>query len=125
MNDELNVSCDIFSIYKVIFYTNLESKGSTLVISKIQIDKGTAKYATGYVSLPFNWSNVGTERRTFPPNGKVTISFQSENLDLQKLFQDFGAAPPASGLLNLKLDAQGPLDQLAASLDLQMSNLRV
>src|SRR5262249_24945987 len=59
-----------------------------------------------------------------PPNGKVQVSFQSENLDLAKLFQDLGMKPPASGQLTVKLDAQGPLDQLQANLDLQMQNLQ-
>ena len=122
---ELNVPIIFLASDKMDFQAILQAKGSTLEISKIQIDQGTAKYAAAYASLPFNWSNVGTSRQTFPPNGKVLISFQSENLDIKKLFEDFGAKPPASGLLNVKLDAQGPLDQLAASLDLQMSNLRV
>ena len=52
------------------------------------------------------------------------INFQSENLDLAKLFRDLGKEPPVSGQLSVKLDAQGPLDQLQANLDLQMQDLK-
>src|SRR5262249_44956529 len=98
----------------------LQAKGSQLEVTKIEIDQGAAKYATAYAAVPFTWSNLGTSRPAVPPNGKVQVSFQSENLDLAKLFQDLGMKPPASGQLTVKLDAQGPLDQLQANLDLQM-----
>ena len=54
----------------------------------------------------------------------MTVNFQSENLDLAKLFKDLGREPPVSGSLNLKLDANGPLDQLQASLDLKLQSLK-
>src|SRR5207237_9871500 len=53
---ELNVPVVFLGSDKVDFQANLQAKGSTLEVSKIQIDQGTAKYATAYVSLPFNWS---------------------------------------------------------------------
>ncbi len=59
-----------------------------------------------------------------PSNGKVTAVFQSENLDIKKLFQDVGLKPAASGLLNVKLNATGTLADLNARLDVQMRNLR-
>ncbi len=121
---ELNVPIVFLGSDKLDFQASLQAKDSTLEISKIQIDEGQAKYATAYVSLPFIWSNVGTDRKTIPPNGKVAINFQSENLDIAKLFQDIGAKPPVAGLLSLKLDAQGQLDQLQASLDLQLQSLK-
>ncbi|MEO8045411.1 MAG: translocation/assembly module TamB domain-containing protein, partial [Spartobacteria bacterium] len=83
-----------------------------------------AKYATGYAALPFIWRNLGTDRKPFPPNGKVNIHLQSENLDLEKIFKDLGKEPPVAGQLSVKLDAEGPLDQLGASLDLKLQSLR-
>ena len=71
----------------------------TLEISKIEIDQGAAKYASAYAALPFTWSNLGTSRPLVPPNGKVAVNFQSENLDMTRLFQDLGMKPPASGQL--------------------------
>src|SRR5207253_11370026 len=96
----------------------------TLEISKIELDKGQAKYAGGYVSIPFVWKNLGTDAAVLPPNGKVVAVFQSENLDIKKLFQHVGLKPAASGLLNVKLDASGTLADLNARLDVQMRNLR-
>jgi len=122
---ELNIPVVFLGSDKMDFQASLQAKGSTLEVSKIQIDQGTAKYATGYVSLPFNWSNVGTDRPTFPPNGNVMISVQSQNLDIKKVFEDLGVKPPASGLLDVNVDAQGPLDQLVAGLDLQLRDVRV
>src|SRR5206468_2413388 len=98
--EALNVPLAFLASDKMDFQANLEAKGATLEISKIQIDQGEAKYANGYVSIPFTWANVGTSRRTIPTDGEVIASFQSENLDLEKLFKDFGAKPVASGLVN-------------------------
>ncbi len=122
--DELNVPIIYLGSDKLSFQAILQAKDSMLEISKIQIDQGAAKYANAYASVPFIWSNVGTERALFPPNGKVAVNFQSENLDLAKLFKDLGQDPPVSGQLSLKLDAQGPLDQLVANLDLQLQSLQ-
>ncbi len=108
---------------KMSFQANLTAKGPALEISNIQVDQGEAKYASGYVSLPFVWKNIGTPEPLFPSDGKVLITFQSENLDLKKLFSDLGAKPLATGLINVKLDAQGTLAQLGARLDVQMRDL--
>ena len=106
------------------FQAIAQAKGDTLEISKIQLDQGQAKYAGGYISIPFVWKNLGADAAVLPPNGKVTAIFQSENLDIKKLFQDVGLKPVASGLLNVKLNATGTLANLNARLDLQMRNLR-
>ncbi len=120
---ELNVPIVFLGNDEVDLQASLTAKGQTLEISKIQIDQGKEKYATGYVSLPFIWSNLGTDQKTFPPNGKVAINLETQNLDLGKLFKDLGKQPPVAGSLNLKLDAQGPLDQLQANLNLKLQNV--
>ncbi len=109
---------------KMDFQATMEAKGSRLEIDKVQINQGTAKYATGYISLPFNWENLGTGKPLFPSDGKVIVSIQSENLDLKKLFGDLGMTPPVLGEVSVKVDAQGTLDQLTAALDLRMTALR-
>ena len=109
---------------KMDFQAIAQAKGDTLEITKIQLDQGQAKYAGGYISIPFVWKNLGTDAAVLPPNGKVTAVFQSENLDIKKLFQDVGLKPAASGLLNVKLDAHGTLADLDARLDVQMRDLR-
>ena len=53
----------------------------------------------------------------------MLVTFQSENLDLKKLFADLGAPPLGTGLLNVKLDANGTLAQVAGRLDVQMRDL--
>src|SRR5256885_10115270 len=106
------------------FQAIARAKGETLEISKIELDQGQAKYAGGYISIPFVWKNLGTDAPVLPSNGKVAAVFQSENLDIKKLFQDVGLKPAASGLLNVKLDASGTLADLNARLDVQMRNLR-
>ncbi|MDP9185878.1 MAG: translocation/assembly module TamB domain-containing protein, partial [Verrucomicrobiota bacterium] len=106
------------------FQAIAQAKGDTLEISKIQLDQGQAKYAGGYISIPFVWKNLATDAAVLPPNGKVAAVFQSENLDIKKLFQDVGLKPVASGLFNVKLNATGTLADLNARLDLQMRNLR-
>ena len=105
--DGLDVPTIFLGSDKMDFHAILTAKGSTLEISKIQIDQGTAKYAAGYVSLPFVWKNIGSPEPLFPFDGKVLVTFQSENLDLKKLFEDLGTKPFATGLINVKLDAQG------------------
>jgi len=122
--NELEVPLIFLGSDKLSLEAILRAKGDTLEISKIAINQGQAQYATAYAALPFSWSNLGTGRRIFPPNGQVLVSFQSENLDLARLFENVGAKPPALGQLSIKLDAKGPLEQLEARLDLQMKSLR-
>ena len=121
--DGLNVPTIFLGSDKMDFQANLTAKGETLEISKIQIDQGQAKYAAGYVALPFVWKNLGTGKPLFPSDGKVLVTFQSENLDLKKLFSDIGAPPFGTGLLNVKVDAQGTLAQVTARADVQMRDL--
>ncbi len=119
----LNVPTIFLGSDKMDFQAILTAKDSTLEISKIQIDQGQAKYASGYVSLPFMWNNLGTVKPLFPSDGKMLVTFQSENLDLKKLFADVGAPPVGTGLINVKLDAQGTLAQVTGRLDVQMRDL--
>ena len=107
--DGLNVPIIFLGSDRMDFQAIAQTTGQTLEISKIQIDQGKAKYATGYFSFPFIWKNLGSDRALFPSNGKVNVTFQSENLDLRKSFEDFGAKAPVSGMANVKLDAQGTL----------------
>ena len=122
--DGLDVPTIFLRSDKMYFQAIAQAKGETLEISKIELDQGQAKYAGGYISIPFVWKNLGTDTAVLPSNGKVTAVFQSENLDIKKLFQDVGLKPAASGLLNVKLDASGTLADLNARLDVQMRNLR-
>ncbi|MEP6699519.1 MAG: translocation/assembly module TamB domain-containing protein, partial [Verrucomicrobiota bacterium] len=108
---------------KMDFQAIVHAEGSTLEITKIQIDQGRAKYAAGYILFPFVWKNIGTERPLFPSDGKVLVTFQSENLDLKKLFDDVGAKPLATGLINVKIDAEGTLASLGGRLAVQMRDL--
>jgi autotransporter translocation and assembly factor TamB len=121
--DGLNVPTIFVGSDKMSFQAILTAKDSTLEVSKVQIDQGQAKYASGYVALPFVWKNIGTENPLFPSDGKVLVTFQSENLDLKKLFADLGAPPLGTGLLTVKLDASGTLAQVAGRLDVQMRDL--
>ncbi|MGZ5553624.1 MAG: hypothetical protein ACXWHF_08290, partial [Chthoniobacterales bacterium] len=122
--DGLSVPIIYFGSDKMNFQAVGESNGTTLEISKIEIDQGKSKYATGYASVPFIWKNVGSDKPVFDPKGKVAITFQSENLDLKKLFEDIGTKPFGSGLVSAKLDAGGTLSDMTARLDVQMRELR-
>ena len=120
----LEVPVLFFGSNKMDFQAIVSAKGETLEISKIQLDQGQAKYAVGSISIPFIWRNVGTKDQIFPPNGKVTATVQSENLDLQKLFDDLGVPPAASGSVSVKLEAGGTLEDLRAHLDVDARDLR-
>ena len=109
---------------KMDFQAIAQAKGDTLEISKIQFDQGEAKYASGYISIPFVWKNLGTSRPVLAANGKVFATFQSENVDIKKVFEELGMTPPVSGTMTVKLDARGTLADLNARLDLQMRDLR-
>ncbi len=109
---------------QTMFQAILQAKGSTLEVTKLQIDQGEAKYASGYIALPFAWENLGSDKPLFASDGKVLINFQTENLDIQKLAKDFGAEAPVTGAATVKLDAQGALDNLTATFDLQLTGLR-
>jgi hypothetical protein len=102
----------------------VSAKGKTLEISKLQLDQGTAKYAAGSMTIPFIWSHVGTSEPLFPSDGTVTATFQSESLDLKKMFENFGMKPAATGTVSVKFDASGTLSDLRARLDVDARDLR-
>jgi len=122
--DGLNIPIIFFGSEQMDFQAIAQTNRDSLEISKIQIDQGKAKYAAGYLSVPFIWKNLGSERPIVPSTGNVNVTFQSENLDLKKLFENFGMKAPASGFMSVKLDAQGALTDLRAQLALQMRELR-
>ncbi len=109
---------------KMYFQAIAQANGDELEVDKIELDQGHAKYASGYMTVPFVWKNLGTNKPLFSSNGKVTAAFKSENLDIKKLFQDLGLQPVASGALNVTLSASGTLGQMDAQLGVQMRELR-
>jgi TamB, inner membrane protein subunit of TAM complex len=106
------------------FQAVAQAKGERFEISKIQLDQGKDKYASGYVSIPFVWKNLDGRAPLFPPNGKVAVNFQSESIEIKKLFEDFGLKTATSGVMNVKVDARGTLEQLDASFDFEARDLR-
>src|SRR5437868_2756371 len=94
----LEIPIVFFGSDRMDFQAIVSARGDRLEISKIQLDQEQAKYAAGYISIPFMWKNVGTGEPVFPSDGKVAATFQSENLDLRKLFDDFRVPAAASGL---------------------------
>jgi autotransporter translocation and assembly factor TamB len=122
--DGLDVPIIFFATGNTGFQAVAQAKGETLEITRIQLDQGQARFASGYVSFPLMWRNLGTNAATIPESGKVFAAIQSENLDLKKLFSDLGIKAGTSGTLNARLDANGTIGDLNASLNLQMRDLR-
>ena len=142
--DGLDVPIIFFATSNMDFQAVAQAKGETLEIDKIQLDQvGTKRrapggvapgeralpeerprFASGYLSIPFIWRNLGTESAVIPPSGKVSAIIQSENLDLKRLSDDLGVKPAMSGIVNAKLDADGTLANLNARLDVQARDLR-
>lgn len=84
----------------------------------------TTDYAYGYVSIPFVWKNLGTNRPVIPSSGKVSATFQSQDLDLKRLFDELGIKAMTSGFMNARLDAGGTIADLNARLDIQVRDIR-
>src|SRR5437867_4496132 len=120
----IDVPMIFFATSNMDFQAIAQAKGETLEISKIQLDQGQAKFASGYISIPFVWGNLGTSAPVVPSSGKVVATFQSDNLDIRKVFEDIGVKPMASGTLNAKLEAKGTVADLNARLDVQMRDLQ-
>ena len=122
--DGLDVPIIFFASGNTDFQAVAQAKGETLEITKIQLDQGQARFASGYVSFPLVWRNLGTNAATIPASGKVFATIRSENLDLKKLFSDLGIKAGTSGTLNARFDADGTIGDLNARLDVQMRDLR-
>jgi autotransporter translocation and assembly factor TamB len=136
--DGLDVPIIFFATSNMDFQAIAKTKDDTLEIDKIQLNQvvrsgapgGRAlpaehtNYAYGYVSIPFIWKNLGTNAAVIPSSGKVSATFQSENLDLKRLFDDVGIKAMTSGIVNARLDAGGTVADLNARLDLQARDLR-
>jgi len=122
--DGLDVPIIFFAAGNTDFQAVAQAKGETLEITRIQLDQGQARFASGYISFPLVWRNLGTNAPIIPSSGKVFATIQSENLDLKKLFGDLGIKAGTSGTLNARLDADGTIGDLNARLVLQMRDLR-
>src|SRR5437870_3135645 len=122
--DGLNVPIIFFATGNMDFQAIAQAKGDTHEIDKLQFNQGLARFASGYVSIPFVWRNLGTDAPVIPSSGKVSATFQSGNLDLKKLFDDLGIKARTSGILNAKLDAQGTVADPIARMDMQIRDLR-
>jgi autotransporter translocation and assembly factor TamB len=122
--DGLDVPIAFFATGNTDFQAVAQAKGETLEITRIQLDQGQARFASGYVSFPLVWRNIGTNAAAIPSSGKVFVTIQSENLDLKKLFGDLGIKAGTSGALNARLDADGTIGDLNARLEVHMKDLR-
>jgi hypothetical protein len=144
--DGLDVPIIFFATSGMDFRAIARTKGDTLEIDQIQLNQvGTpprrqagrsgapaerpvpetkTKFAYGYVSIPFLWKNLGTNSPVIPSSGKVSATFQSQDLDLKKLFADLGIKAMTSGFMNARLDADGTIADLKARLDMQVRDLR-
>ncbi len=120
----LDVPTISFTTDKMDFQAIARAKGDRLEIDKIQLDQGQAKFASGYVSIPFVWSNLGTNAQLIPSSGKVSATVQVENLDVKKLAENLGIKSPISGVVNASLDASGTVADLNARLSVQAQDLR-
>ncbi len=121
---ELNIPIVYVKSDKLMFQAIMQAKGAALEATKVQIIQGDAKFADGYVAIPFVWENLGTDKPLVPPDGKVLINFQTQNLDIAKLAKDLGTTSPVSGSADLKLEADGTIADLRATLDLKFTGLR-
>jgi hypothetical protein len=122
--DGFDVPIIFFATGNTDFQAVAQARGETLEINKIQLNQGQARFASGYVSFPLVWRNLGTSAAAIPSSGKVFATIQSENLDLKKLFGDLGIKATTSGTLNARFDAEGTIGDLNARLDVQMRDLR-
>ncbi len=120
----LNAPLIFLASDKMNLNATITAQGDTLAISKIQLDQGTAKYAAGNVEMPFRWRNLGTGDPLFPRDGKVSAFFQSENLDLKKLTEDFWVPAVATGSVSVKMQADGTLENLRAHAEVNARDLR-
>src|SRR5882724_5071856 len=142
----LDVPIIFFSTSNMDFQAIVRTKDDILEIDKIQLNQlatpqrrkagrsgavagsalpqERANYAYGYISIPFIWRNLGTRAAVIPSSGKVVATFQSENLDLKRVFDDLGIKAMTSGIMNARVDAGGTVADLNARLDLQVRDLR-
>ena len=143
--DGLDVPIIFLATSGMDFRAIARTKGDTLEIDQIQLNQlGTpprqeavrgapaeralpqnqTRFAYGYVSIPFLWKNLGTNSPVIPSSGKVSATFQTQDLDLKKLFTDLGIKAMTSGFVNARLDADGTIADLKARLDMQVRDLR-
>lgn len=143
--DGLDVPIIFFATSGMDFQAIARTKDDTLEIDQIQLNqtgtpprreavRGThgervlpqnqTRYAYGYVSIPFVWKNLGTKSPVIPSSGKVSATFQSQDLDLKRLFDELGIKAMPSGFMNARLDAGGTIGDLNARLDMQVRDIR-
>ncbi len=122
--DGLDVPIMFLSSNKMVFQAIARAHGKTFEIDKIELTQDKSKYATGFLSIPFVWQNLGSGSELFPAGDPVSVTFQSENLELGKLFQDLGIKSGVSGVVSMKADLHGPLNRVEGGLEVHARNLQ-
>jgi autotransporter translocation and assembly factor TamB len=144
--DGLDVPIIFFATSNMDFNAVARAQGDTLEIDKVELNQvatgrhgatspGRAgserampeertNYAYGYVSIPFVWRNLGSNAAVIPSSGKVSVTVQSQNLDLKRVAEDLGIKSPISGIVNSRLDASGTIADINARLDVRAVELR-
>jgi len=143
--DGLDVPIIFFATSGMNFNAIARTKDDTLEIDQIQLNQAQTaprreavrgphgeraqpqnqtRYAYGYVSIPFVWKNLGTKLPVIPSSGKVSAIFQSQDLDLKRLFTDLGINAMTSGFMNARLDADGTIENLNTRLAMQVRDIR-
>jgi len=143
--DGLDVPIIFFATSGMNFNAIARTKDDTLQIDQIQLNQAgipsrretvrgaqgervlpqnQTRYAYGYVSIPFVWKNLGTKSPVIPSSGKVSATFQSQDLDLKRVFDELGIKARTSGFMNARLDAGGTIADLNARLDMQVRDIR-
>lgn len=143
--DGLDVPIIFFATNGMDFEAIARTKDDTLEIDQIQLNQaGTLpgreavhgatseravpqnqkRFAYGYVSIPFVWKNLGTKSPVIPSSGKVSATFQAQDVDLKKLSTDLGIKAMTSGFMNARLDADGTIANPNTQLVMQVRDIR-
>jgi len=99
-------------------------KNSELRIHDILLQQGKTGLLSGSMTLPLDLRTPKEIDSLVPENGPVAVNLVSKDINIETLLKPPSGESPAKGILTATITANGSLDRLAASIQLQGRGLQ-
>ncbi len=99
----------------------LDLEQGKLRLQDISLQQGQQTVLKGYLFLPFDLSNP---TQKIPPEERLAVNVQADNLDLDKLLASLGKESPVSGTISATLVSGGTLLNPAGQLQMKARSLK-
>ena len=100
-------------------------KDNRLSLSNLSVRQNKLTLLQGSAEIPFHLAEANQPDRLIPDGEPLKLALRTKDLDLRTLFIQLGEKkPPATGVVNLDVNAEGTLDDLIAKAALRATRIQ-